>query len=76
MALATKMISPQNWRSLDLNDLLNGLTPFILAPHTPMECQEQQHKVDFATIVYSGMTATLQDAVTLLEDDDVRVPLD
>jgi len=56
--------------------LSNGLTPFILAPRTPTECRVQQHKVDIATIVYSGTTATLQDAVNLLEDDKVRVPLD
>jgi len=75
-ALANKIISPQNWRSLDLDDLSNGLTLFILAPRTPMERRVQQHKVDVTTIVYSGTTATLQDAVNLLEDDKARVPLD
>jgi len=75
-ALATKIISPQHWWSLDLDNLSNGLTPFILVPCTLMEHSEQQHKVDVATIIYSWLMATLPDAVNLLEDDEARVPLD
>jgi len=32
--------------------------------------------VDITTIVYSGTTATLQDATSLLDDNDARIPLD
>jgi len=74
-ALATKIIN-LNWKSLNLDDLSNSLMPFILAPHTPKERTEQQHKVDMATIVYLGTTATLQDAVNLLADDKACMPLD
>jgi len=74
-ALASKVTS-LNWRSLDSNDLSNGLTPFILAPHAPSKCKIQQHKVDIATIIYSGTTATLQDVVNLLANDEACVPLD
>jgi len=52
-ALATKIIN-LNWKSLNLDNLSNSLMPFILAPHTPKERTEQQHKVDMATIVYLG----------------------
>ena len=76
MALATTIVSVTNWRSLDLDDLSNRLTPFLLAPQAPKECTEQQHKVDITTIVYSGTTATLQDATSLIDNDDACVLLD
>jgi len=75
-ALETKIVSVTNWRSLDLDDLSNGLTPFILVPRAPHERKMQQHLVDVATIVYSGTTATMQDAVNLLADNEACIPLD
>jgi len=74
-SLATKIVN-LTWRSLDIDDLANGLTPFLLAPRAPHERAEQQRQVDIAGIVYSGTTASLSDAVHLMAGDDARVPLD
>jgi len=64
-SLAMK-ITTITWQSLDLDDLANSLTPFLLAPRAPHERAEQQRQVDLAGIVYLGTTATLTDAAQLL----------
>jgi len=74
-SLSTKIVTLA-WRSLDVDDLANGLTPFLLAPRAPHKCTEQQWQVDISSIVYSGMTATLADAIRLLADNNAWVPLD
>jgi len=46
-SLATKLTMIA-WRLLGLDDLANGLTPFLLAPQAPHECAEQQQQASLS----------------------------